>query len=53
MLYDILTYAAAVLAGVIVALRVIAPRTKTKKDDKALEYAEKAEEVIGNLKPKK
>lgn len=53
MLFDILTYAAAVLSGVILALKVIAPKTKTKVDDKALEYAEKAEGALKAVTPKK
>jgi hypothetical protein len=55
-LFTVMTYAAAVLAGMVVALKVIAPMTKTKLDDEALEYAEKAEKVVetaeGYLKPK-
>ena len=40
---------AAVLAGIVVALKVIAPLTKTTVDDKVLDYAEKAESVIDPL----
>jgi hypothetical protein len=37
------------LAGAVAALRIIAPATKTTKDDKLLEYAEKAETVVEKL----
>lgn len=46
----VLVVLAGVLAGVVAALKVIAPATKTTKDDKVLEYAEKAEEVVDGLK---
>ncbi len=45
-----LLLAAAVLAGLVVALRRIAPLTKTQLDDKALAVAEKAESVAEMLK---
>ncbi len=41
------------LAGIIVALKVIAPLTKTTADDKVLAAAEKAESVLTTLHPKK
>lgn len=46
----ILTHAAAVLAGILVALRVIAPLTRNKVDDRVVEYGTKLEDMI---KPKK
>lgn len=36
----ILVFVTGLLAGAVAALKIIAPRTKTLKDDKALEYAE-------------
>lgn len=42
----------ALLAGAVVALKVIAPMTKTTVDDTVLEYAEKAEAVIDPLTKK-
>jgi hypothetical protein len=55
-LFTVMTYVGALLAGAIVALKVIAPMTKTDKDDKALEYAEKAEAAVEKaedfIKPK-
>lgn len=47
----VLVFVTGVLAGAIAALKVIAPRTKTKTDDKVLEYAEKAKDVL-DLLPK-
>lgn len=49
----VLAVVAGVLAGAVAALKVIAPLTKTDKDDKVLAYAEKAEEVVGGLAPHK
>lgn len=46
----ILGVAAGFLAGIVAALRVIAPLTKTTKDDKVLAAAEKVEEVVDGLK---
>jgi hypothetical protein len=48
-----LLLAAAVLAGLVVALRRIAPLTKNTVDDKALAVAEKAATVAEMLKAKK
>lgn len=50
MLLTVLTYAAAVLSGVVLALKVIAPMTKNTVDDKVLTYVEKAEDVVTELK---
>lgn len=41
MLLTILSYVLAVVSGAVVALRVIAPKTKTTADDKALAVGEK------------
>lgn len=49
----ILAAVGGVIAGLVVALKVIAPLTKNKVDDKVLEVAEKAEDVLDTLKPKK
>lgn len=49
-LSTILVFVTGALAGLVAGLKIIAPRTKTTKDDKVLEYAEKALEV---LPPKK
>lgn len=43
---------AGVLAGLVVALKAIAPLTKNTVDDKVLDYAEKAESVIDPLTKK-
>lgn len=43
----VIAVVAGILVGAVAALKVIAPRTKTKVDDKALELAEKAEAAIG------
>lgn len=43
---------AGVIAGVIAALKIIAPKTKTTKDDKVLEAAEKAEPVVDLIRRK-
>lgn len=48
-LTTVLVFVAGLLAGVIAGLKVIAPLTKTKVDDKVLEYAEK----VVPLLPKK
>lgn len=40
---------AAVLAAVVGILKVVAPLTKTEKDDKVLEYAEDAEKLVDPL----
>lgn len=45
-LSTVLVFVTGLLAGAVAALKIIAPRTKTTKDDKALEYAEKALDVL-------
>jgi hypothetical protein len=45
-LIDALVFASGVLAGAIAALKIIAPRTATKKDDRALEILEKVDAVL-------
>lgn len=45
-LSTVLVFVTGLLAGAIAALKVIAPKTPTKVDDKALEYAEKAASVL-------
>ncbi len=40
----------ALLVGLVAGLKVLAPLTKTTADDKALEYAEKAETVVDAVK---
>jgi len=42
----ILVFVTGLLAGLVAGLKVIAPRTANKTDDKVLEYAEKALEVL-------
>lgn len=49
MLANILLYAGLFLAGAVAALKVIAPRTNTKIDDKVLIYAEDVEKVLEGL----
>lgn len=51
-LSTVLVFITGVLAGTVAALKIIAPRTATKKDDKVLEYAEKALEVLPDPKAK-
>lgn len=53
-LATILVFLTGLLAGGVAALKVIAPRTKTTKDDKVLEVLEKAEEFLPHAaaKPK-
>ena len=41
---------AGVLAGVVAALKIIAPLTKTTKDDTVLKYAEDAEKMVDEAK---
>lgn len=48
-LSTILLFVTGLLTGAIVALRVIAPRTKTTVDDKILAGAEKVESVLEDL----
>lgn len=43
----VLTVAGSVLAGAVVALKVIAPRTKTVYDDRALSFLEKLGALVG------
>jgi hypothetical protein len=45
-LTTVLVFVTGLLAGAIAALKVIAPRTKTTKDDKLLEAFEKAEDFL-------
>lgn len=47
MLTLILSILGGCLAGTLAALRVIAPLTKNKLDDKALVLAEKADKTVG------
>lgn len=51
-LSTVLAFITGALLGLVAALRVIAPRTKTTKDDKILEYAEKAVEILPKPAPK-
>ncbi len=51
MLTTVLLVLSGVLGGIVLALRVIAPLTKTKVDDDALALAEKAEAVVDKFKP--
>jgi hypothetical protein len=44
------TLVTGLVAGAIVALRFIAPKTKTLKDDKVLEVLEKAEPLLPDSK---
>lgn len=48
-LSTVLVIVTAFLAGGVAALKVIAPRTVNTKDDKALEYAEAALDVLPKL----
>lgn len=43
----IATVAGSVIAGAVIALKVIAPRTKTVYDDKALSFLEKLGALVG------
>jgi len=52
-LSTILSLVTAFLAGGIIFLKVVAPRTKTKVDDTALAIAEKALEVLPRQIPGK
>ena len=45
----ILSAAVGLIAGAVVALRVIAPKTKTTKDDEVLKRLEAVESVLGKL----
>lgn len=46
MLETVLLVAGGVVGGLILALKVIAPRTATKRDDQALELLEKAYQYL-------
>lgn len=49
--YDVLAVAVAVLVGAVAALKLIAPRTQTKLDDRVLAKLEQALEFVpGTLK---
>jgi hypothetical protein len=45
----VLVFVTGILAGVIAALKVIAPKTKTIVDDKVLEGAEAAQDALEGL----
>ena len=47
--YMVLSAAVGVIAGAIVALKAIAPKTKTLADDKVLERLVQIEEVLAKL----
>lgn len=49
MLGNILLIAGGVLGGVVLALKVIAPLTKTTVDDKILVYAEDVQKVLEGI----
>lgn len=49
-LSTVLALVTAFLSGGVVFLKVLAPKTKSKTDDKILEYAEKALEVLPHAK---
>lgn len=49
MLTSILLYGGLFLGGVIAGLKIIAPLTKTKVDDKILYYGEEAVEILEKL----
>ena len=49
----VLIFVTGLLTGLVGALKIIAPLTKTKVDDKIEEYAEKALEVLPSPAPKK
>lgn len=49
MFATVLTYAALFAAGLAAGLKIIAPLTKTKVDDKILEYVEDLEKVVEGL----
>ena len=46
MLLTVLGYLGAAVAGGLVSLKVIAPSTKTKKDDKVLEVLERVDTAL-------
>lgn len=47
----ILVFATGVLAGVVAALKIIAPRTKNKVDDKVEAWAEKGLDLLQGASP--
>lgn len=49
MLTSILLIASGVISGIVLALKVIAPLTKTSVDDKILVYAEDVEKVLEGI----
>lgn len=49
----VLTIAGSVVAGAVIALKVIAPRTRSVYDDKALSFLEKVGALIGLVQVKK
>lgn len=49
MLTSILLIAGGVISGIVLALKVIAPLTKTTVDDKILIYAEDVEKVLEGI----
>lgn len=50
-LATILVFATGILTGAVAALKIIAPRTKNTYDDKALEWGEKALDVLPHPNP--
>lgn len=48
-IYTILSVAVGVVAGAVVALKTIAPKTKTLADDKVLERLVQLEEALAKL----
>lgn len=48
----LIALALGLLAGAVAALKIIAPLTKTTKDDAVLEKLEKVEDVVAPLAPK-
>lgn len=46
----VLAFATGILAGVIAALTIIAPKTKTTKDDWVLDKAKQAKDVVDVIK---
>lgn len=49
MLSTVLLYAALFLGGLVAGLKVVAPLTATKVDDKVLEYGEDAVKLLESL----
>lgn len=46
----ILVFVTGLLTGAVAALKIIAPKTKTTKDDKVLEVLEKADAILPDAK---